>query len=73
MHNGFWDPFSHMSITGGNYASPAHMDKKDVDINFICFYLLYHSGITTLTVHYSLLQHKLLCRNAHEWFRSVLC
>ena len=37
--NGTWSPFSHVSITGGNYASPPHIDTKDVGMNFIIWYL----------------------------------
>ncbi|KAL3158448.1 hypothetical protein ABBQ38_010682 [Trebouxia sp. C0009 RCD-2024] len=37
--NGTWSPFSHVSITGGNYASPPHIDTKDVGTNFIIWYL----------------------------------
>lgn len=40
FYNGKWSPFSHVSITGGNYASPPHKDKKDVRMNFIIWYLL---------------------------------
>lgn len=32
---GKWNPFNHVSITGGNYASPPHIDEKDVGMNFI--------------------------------------
>lgn len=37
--NGKRNPFSHVSITGGNYASPPHIDGRDVGMNFIIWYL----------------------------------
>ena len=44
VHKGMWDPFSLMSITGGNYASPPHLDKSDVGMSFIVWYLRYSHG-----------------------------
>ncbi len=39
MHGGQWTPFTHMSMTNGNYASPAHLDSNDVGMGYVLFYL----------------------------------
>ncbi|DBA99025.1 TPA: hypothetical protein ACH3X1_014295 [Trebouxia sp. C0004] len=34
-----WHPFSHMSFSYQNYAAAAHIDRKDVGMGFITWYL----------------------------------
>lgn len=39
MHRGEWTPFTHMSMTNGNYASPPHLDSNDAGMGYVLFYL----------------------------------
>ncbi|KAL0027806.1 hypothetical protein WJX77_007290 [Trebouxia sp. C0004] len=39
LYGGQWTPFTHMSMTSGNYASPAHLDSNDVAMGYVLFYL----------------------------------
>jgi len=39
MYGGDWTPFTRMSITNGNYASPPHLNFKNVSMSYVLFYL----------------------------------
>ena len=39
MYEGQWTPFTHMSMTNGNYASLAHLHSYVDGMGYVLFYL----------------------------------